>query len=165
MEELLAHIDCDGSGQLDYLEFVAIMTTDPAEEHTSPRQISQKRHQTRLLNLKVAAPCACSSSQHMLGAIKRKGVRDLATVIVNAHDRTQVPWGEAHLRCIGLLIVASPRGAQLLAQAHARKKALDGVMLNPEYRSRLLWRFEQVQTVPWSLLPLSHTGAQGVMAS
>lgn len=49
-----------------------------------------------------------------------------------------------------ILVVVRTPGlvAQLLAQAHARTKAVEGVMFNPEYRSRLLWRFEQVPALP-----------------
>eukprot|EP00884_Botryococcus_braunii_P018964 jgi/Botrbrau1/5751/Bobra.0134s0024.1 len=58
VEELLAQIDSDRSGHIDFPEFVAIMTTDRAAEqasrkHARTKQKAQKQHQARLLNLKV----------------------------------------------------------------------------------------------------------------
>jgi EF hand len=63
VEELLAHIDADRSGYIDYTEFVAIMMSNWAAERATnkqqgAKQKAQKQHQARLLNLKVASASA-----------------------------------------------------------------------------------------------------------
>jgi hypothetical protein len=50
---MLAGIDADNSGRIDYAEFVSVMTSNKAAKRAEAQGTAQKPHKPHLFNLKV----------------------------------------------------------------------------------------------------------------
>lgn len=60
---MLAGIDVDNSGRIDYAEFVSVMTSDKAAKRAEAQGSAQKPHKPHLFNLKVIHSCFTRSSK------------------------------------------------------------------------------------------------------